>query len=341
MAGMVPGMAAQGAAGGGAHMGVQGALGSGMFGGGFGVQSALPHNSLPASPYGAVTCGKAGHYARNCWQAANRQRPEEENTEVRELLQRISKREKEEEDRKRKEVEETKKKEEEERRESEKLREEQAREAKLEATIVRILQQRKESQLVPPVPLIAPASHVVFDPKKRSPRSKAQMLQDIRSYIAESEDESEEVREEAEKLVEALESRKNSRKGTSSVLATASWAGKKVTPKKITPRKGKAPGRANLTKGDGFETPTKMSVAECSGDSMIEFALTQTKVLSGMKVNEIRKIYDQEGFDYAKKDITIHEIVRCRTRLAYEGFFELKSGTPSSQKAQGGGLGSP
>ncbi|GBG79605.1 hypothetical protein CBR_g29753 [Chara braunii] len=271
LAGMATGMAAQGVPGGGAHMGAQGAVGSSMFGGGFGGQGAMPQNNLPASPYGVVTChicGKVGHYARNCWQAANRQKSEEENIEVRELLLQISKREKEEEDRKKKEVEEARKKEEDERRESEKLREEQAREAKLEATIVRILQQRKESG-TPPVPLIAPTSHVAYEPKKRSPRSKARMLGDIRSYIAESEDDSEEVKEEAEKLVEALERRKNSRKGASTVRAAVSRAGKKGTP-----RKEKAQVHEDLVKDDGFETPKKMCVAECSGDGMIEFALT-------------------------------------------------------------------
>ncbi|GBG83881.1 hypothetical protein CBR_g37750 [Chara braunii] len=192
--------------------------------------SAMPPNNLPASSYGVVTChicGKVGHYAKNCWQAANRQKPKEENTEVRELLLRISKREKEE-DRKKKEVEEARKKEEDERRESEKLREEQAREAKLEATIVRILQQRKESGVISPIPLIAPASHVAYEPKKQSPSSKARMLRDIRSYIAESEDESEEVKEEAEKLAEALERRKNSRKGASTVWAAVSRAARRL-----------------------------------------------------------------------------------------------------------------
>ncbi|GBG91952.1 hypothetical protein CBR_g54048 [Chara braunii] len=310
-----------------------GVVGAGLNGQNGAPQNLTPQNIMPAAPYGVVTChicGKLGHYARNCWQAGNRQRPEEENVEMRELLLRIARREKEEDERKGHESDEAKRKEEDERRESEKLREEQAREAKLEATVLRILAQRK-------APLaIVPAQQLTNDSKKRSPRSKAQMLMEIRSYTAESEDDSEEVREEAKKLVEAFENRKKSKKGGRSTRATTSRTEKKY----LTPRKEKGLVKDPTPLGNDFETPTKVCPAEGSSEGLIDYVLTQTKVLSALRAGEIRKICDKEGVEYIRKDISIQEIVKCRTRLAYEGFFELKN-LGSTPKTQGGGLDVP
>ncbi|GBG71132.1 hypothetical protein CBR_g8433 [Chara braunii] len=287
--------------------GVHGAVGSGLnmpgnagssiLNTGMDGQNTSP-NGMPAVPFGVVTCdicGKNEHYARNCWQAPARQRPEEENVEMRELLLRIARREKEEEEKKKREIEEARRKEEDERRESEKIREEQAREAKLQATILRILAQKKEAARIVPAPQIA------IGPKKRSPGSKAQMLREICSYIAESEEDSEEVKEEAEKLVEALESRKKSKKSTTLARAAVNRAGRRVS----TPRKEKGPGE-NTPANDGvLETPKKVCPAECSSEGLVEFTLSQTKALSGIKAHEVRKIYSKEGIDYVKKDVSI------------------------------------
>ncbi|GBG60368.1 hypothetical protein CBR_g4326 [Chara braunii] len=246
---------------------------------------------------------------------------------MREILLRIGRREKEEEERKKREMDEVKRKEKEERWEGEKLREEQAREAKLEATIVRILTQQRASLMVSPTPLAGSGI------KKNSQRSKARMLRDITSYIAESEDDSDEVKKEAEKLIEALESRRKPKQRVVFMRAAVNRA-KKVP----TPRIDKAQ-VDNLSPSDeGFITPTKACPAECSSEGLVDFTLSQTKLLSAMKAGEIRKICDKEGVVYVKKDVSIQEIVRCRTRLPYEGFFELKSQTPTSRV---GGLDAP
>ncbi|GBG60367.1 hypothetical protein CBR_g4325 [Chara braunii] len=296
------------------NMGGQGGIGQAMGGlgpinramqwmGVAGQQGAAPGSGV-AAQYGVVTCyicRKNDHYARNCWQATNRQRPEEDNSEIREILLRIGRREKEEEERKKREIDKVKRKEEE-RREGEKLREEQAREAKLEATIVRILTQQRASLMVSPTPLAGSGI------KKKSPRSKARMLRDITSYIAESEDDSDEVKKEAEKLIEAQESQRKPKGGAAFMRAAVSWA-KKVP----TPRIDKAQ-MDNLSPSDeGFVTPKKACPAECSSEGLVNFALSQTKLLSAMRAGEIRKICGKEGVVYVKKDVSIQEIVRCRT----------------------------
>ncbi|GBG74536.1 hypothetical protein CBR_g18946 [Chara braunii] len=255
-----------------------------------------------------VIAGKAG----------NRQmhKPEEENTEMKELLQRIARREEEEEERKRRETEEARKKEENERKESEKLREEEAREARLEATIVRILTQKKDMFTVRVNPQ-APA-----ETNKSSPRSKARLIRELRNYIVESDGDSEEVKEETEKLIEVLESRKKKGKR---VVAQQRTAANRFLKKKQTVRKGKKSAPEIEPGEEGFETPKKACTAECSSEGLIEYALTQTKILSGMKANEIRKICNTEGIEYTVKDQSIQDIVRCRTRLAYEGFLDRES----------------
>ncbi|GBG60369.1 hypothetical protein CBR_g4327 [Chara braunii] len=219
-----------------------------------GQQGAAPGSGV-AAQYGVVTCyicGKNGHYARNCWQATNRQRPEGDNSEMWEILLRIGRREKEEEERKKREIDEVKRKEEEERREGEKLMEEQAREAKLEATIVRILTQQRASLMVSPTPLAGSGI-------KKSPHSKARMLRDITSYIAQSEDDSDDVKKEAEQLIEALESRRKPKQGAALMQAAVNRA-KKVPTSRIDKAQVD-----NLSPSDeGFVTPKKACPAECS-----------------------------------------------------------------------------
>ncbi|GBG92246.1 hypothetical protein CBR_g55015 [Chara braunii] len=309
---------------------IGGNVGGGMGGslGGIGGTGMSNPGGTTASPYGVVTCficGKTGHYSCNCWQAASRQQPGED-PEMKELLRRIVKREKDEEERKSREKEEEKRKEEEERRESEKLREAEAREA---ATIVRILSQRQVPAMITPASqpvVIGSPSHAATDSKKRSPRSKARMLREIRSYIAESDDESDEVKEEAEKLIEAIESRKKGKKSTTILRAAAS----RVT---RTPRKDKTRQATGGDVTDVFETPKKVGPAECSCEGVLEYALTQARALSDLKAPDLKKICDREGIDYIVKEQAIDDIARCRTRLAYEGFFDRDQATPSSKHA--------
>ncbi|GBG60357.1 hypothetical protein CBR_g4315 [Chara braunii] len=191
-------------------------------GGAGGVGGISPPINPAAAQYGVVTCficGKNGHYAQNCWHAANKLKPEEENSEMRELLQRIARREKEEEEKKKRKIEEARKKEEDERRESAKMREEEAREDRLESTIIRILEQKNEACML----ALAPPAGAEL--RKRSLRSKARILREIRSYIAKSDDNSEEVKDEADKLIEALESRKKGKKSAATTVALYRTAG--------------------------------------------------------------------------------------------------------------------
>ncbi|GBG90768.1 hypothetical protein CBR_g51274 [Chara braunii] len=321
-------------------------MGSAGFGGanlgaGMGPAGSMAGKSVPIpyaaqnAPFGTVTCficGKTGHYSRNCWQTASRQRPEDD-LEMKELLRRIAKRDKEEEEKKQRESEEAKKREEEERRKGEKLREAEAWEARLEATIVRILAQRKEVALIspsyPPLPpphlsyLHTPtpspsSSHClppyqpVFEIKKRSPRTKARMLHEIRSYIAESDDDSDEVKEEADKLIMVLENRKKGKKGAAVFRAASSRITR--TPRKTRPSNG----------GDGvdaLETPKKVCSADCSCEGVVDYALTQARALNELKAPDLKKICDREGIDYIVKDQVIDDIARStrstdRTKVA-------------------------
>ncbi|GBG61038.1 hypothetical protein CBR_g18633 [Chara braunii] len=225
-----------------------------------GVNISPPINT-PVSQYGVVTCyicGRNGHYARNCWQAASKQKPEEENSEKREML-------------------------------------------------------------------VASNPQLVIEPKKRSPRSKARILRELRSYIAESDEDSEEVKEETGRLLEELEKKKKGRRVNAAPQATTSRTYKKNFAAK------QAMARQKTANEDDFRTPTKMCAAEASSEGMVDYALTQTKTLSALKANEIRKICDREGVRYVVKNQAIEEIVCCRTRLAYEGFFEKERATPSDK----------
>ncbi|GBG83941.1 hypothetical protein CBR_g37813 [Chara braunii] len=189
---------------------------------------------------------------------------------MKELLRRIAKREKDEEEKKIREAEESKSREEEQRKEGEKLREAEAREAQLEASIVRILSQQK-----PPLMITSPQPP--DEPKRRSPRTKARMLREIRSYIAESDDDSEEVKEEAEKLIEAIENRKKNNKKNAATL-------RDVTSRLMkTPRRGRGRITETVVDMDVFETPKKLCPAECSSEGVVEFALKQARTLNALK----------------------------------------------------------
>ncbi|GBG72568.1 hypothetical protein CBR_g12138 [Chara braunii] len=227
---------------------------------------------------------------------------------MKELLRKIAKREKDEEERKLREAEEEKKKQEQERREGDKLREAEAKEAQIEAMIVRILSQRKEPLMITSPQQPAPES------RKRSPRTKARMLREIRSYIAESDDDSEEVKEEADKLIEALEGRKKGRK--SAVVLRAATSRITRTPRKVCSASGsykglvdyaltqartlsdlKAPDLKKICNREGanmFETPTKVCSASGSYKGLVDYALTQARTLSDLKAPDLKKICDRE-----------------------------------------------
>ncbi|GBG75164.1 hypothetical protein CBR_g19677 [Chara braunii] len=245
---------------------------------------------------------------------------------MKELFRKIVRKEEEVEERTRRHAEEVKKRKKVERRESEKLREEQAREAKLEATIVRILSQRKELRM------ITASTQPAAENKKRSPTSKARMLREIQSYIAESDDDSEEVKLEANKLIEALENRKRGKRTTTVFRAATSQVEKKKTP---VIRKGKEKEKAAEAEvAECFKTPMKTCPAEGSSEGLVDYTLTQAKQLSSLKAPEIRKLCDREGVEYIVEDQAVQELVRCRTRLAYEGFFERKvQVTPTTKRA--------
>ncbi|GBG81260.1 hypothetical protein CBR_g31932 [Chara braunii] len=289
-------------------------------------------------------CGKPDHYARNCWQEGNRPptQPDQETNEMREYYRRAIQREREDSERKAKDEWERRRLEDEQRKESEKLREAEAREARLEATIVRMLSQHNKGQYA-----ITTGSPPV---KKKSPRTKMKMLKEIRSYIDESEEDSEEVREEAGKLADAIESRKKAgkKKRVYEVDTNLSTDGRNGDLTRDTRRKSSeaaATKRASLTplgigeegREEELKTPLKGLSAACSSEGVLEYALELHRRLSAKKVPELRKICSKEGIPWSKRDNVICELVRCRTRLVYEGFCEKPSDfSPVSEKAQGG-----
>ncbi|GBG70773.1 hypothetical protein CBR_g8071 [Chara braunii] len=274
--------------------------------------------AIGGNGYGTVTryiCGKAGHYSMNCWQTSARlssQPPIDNDTaKMRDFYKRAVQREKEECERKAKEEMEKRRLEEDQRRESERILNAEAREARLEATIARLLaQQNRTNYAITATPATV---------RKKSPTSKARMLREIRSYIGESEDESEEVREEAGKLVDAIERRKKAGK----VKAPVEEEEERST--RVVKRPREKTVEANQDPDDEcLKTPRKGLSASCSNEGMIEYALEVHKRMSAKKVPEIRKICSKEGIKWSKRDEVICELVRCRTKLAYEGFVERK-----------------
>ncbi|GBG76121.1 hypothetical protein CBR_g21870 [Chara braunii] len=255
---------------------------------------------------GTVTCcicGKTGHYSWNCWHAVGRSSPtiDSDTSEMKQLYKKAIQKEKEENERKMKEEMDRRRVEELRRIETWKIREAEAREARLESTIVRLLSQHNRSQLALPT---APV-------KKKSPRSKARMLHEIRSYLDESEEDSEEVNEEAEKLIDAIEKRKK--------------AGKRKLVDLEEEQTSKKPARAQQKEENDEEvlrTPKKNLAAPCSSEGVVEYALEVHRRMSTKKVSELRKICGKEGIPCARKEEMICELVRCKTKVAYEGLFE-------------------
>ncbi|GBG67378.1 hypothetical protein CBR_g515 [Chara braunii] len=266
---------------------------------------------------GTVTCyicGKTDHYSRNCWQTAGRSSPavDPDTSEMKEFYRRAVQKEKEENERKIREEMDKRRMEELRRSESEKIREAEAREARLESTIVRLLSQHNRGQLaLPSAPM-----------KKKSPRSKARMLREIRSYLDESEDDSEEVNEEAGKLIDAIEKRKKAGKRKRVYLEEVQ------TSKKFAKAQQEKGGECEE---EGMTTPRKNLATTCFSEGVVEYALEVHRRMSAKKVSELRKICGKEGIPCARKEEMICELVRCKTKLAYEGFFE-KNPTPIGEK---------
>ncbi|GBG68036.1 hypothetical protein CBR_g1156 [Chara braunii] len=269
---------------------------------------------------GVVTChicGKAGHYARNCWSAGNGRTPyqsggqgDEETKEMKEYFHEKIKKRKINEERRMREEEERKRRYEENRREIERIKEAEAREARLEARMVRLLNQHTRSnQKVEEVA-----------GKKKSPKTKARMLREIRSYLVESDDDSEEVREEAGKLIEAIEKRKGKKLGNED--GRVSKNGLKGYP-------------VGIEDDDEVRTPPPIKKGQgdgTGGTEMLDFAIEMHWRLSEKKVPEQRKLCNKEGIEWSRKDNAIGELVRCKAKLAYEEFVESGKISPWFEK---------
>ncbi|GBG65461.1 hypothetical protein CBR_g51055 [Chara braunii] len=274
-----------------------------------GVTNGIPYNGN--NPHGVVSCylcGKAGHYARNCWAGGNGRPPavqaqapalaaDEETKEMREYFrEKIRKRKMDEERRKRR------RKEEENKKELERMREAEAREARLEARLVRLLAQHTKAGKQ------GESSGV----KKKSPRTKARVLREIRSYLDESEDESEEVREKAGKLVDVIERRKGKGKARDD---GGRWPKIKEESRGIR----EDPVRVE---DDEDKTPPPVRRPSVEDPSILDFAIELHRHLSEKKVPELRKICNREGIEWSKRDTVIGELMKCQAKLAYGEFNE-------------------
>ncbi|GBG76178.1 hypothetical protein CBR_g21927 [Chara braunii] len=272
-------------------------------------------NEVPLSggnTQGGVTyhiCGKVGHYARNCWSAGNGRLTavavqtgvsDDETKEMREYFRdKIRKRRLDEE---RREEGERGRKEEENRKELERMRDADAREARLETRLVRLLAQHTKTSTPPE------SSGV----KKKSPRTKARVMREMRSYFDESDDDSEEVREEAGKLVEAMEKRKG--KGRAKVTEER-WPKVRI---------GGRGDREELVKLEDEEdrTPPPNHRTDERDPNILYFAIELHRHLSEKKVPELRKLCNREGIEWSKRDTVIGELVKCKAKLAYGDFTE-------------------
>ncbi|GBG82817.1 hypothetical protein CBR_g36348 [Chara braunii] len=258
---------------------------------------------------GAVSCylcGKIGHYARNCWSAGNGRPPsnpaqtpvpaqnDEVTTEMREYFRKKIRKQKLEEERREVEMEDSKKKEEEERREADRLREADAREARLESRLIRLMSQHIKTSSGPALPI-----------KKKSPTTKARVLKEITSYLEESKDESEEVKQEAARLIDAIEKRKSKKKKESLELRMS----------RAPPRRGTQPTPIMVDElAEEVRTPPRNRGA---GD-ILDYALDLHRKFLAKKVPELKELCNSEGIEWTKRDTVIGELVKCRMKLVYE-----------------------
>ncbi|GBG70718.1 hypothetical protein CBR_g8017 [Chara braunii] len=256
-------------------------------------------------------CGKYGHYARNCRAAGNGRPPQqfqqqqsapamdEETNEMKAYFRKKMLKQKVEEEKRERDREEQRRKLEEEKTEADRLREAEAREARLEARLVRLVNQHTKSV----------NTGIVQVTKKKSPKTKAQMLQEICSYIDESDDESDEVREEAGRLIDAIERRKGKRKVDCRKALSAAK-----------PRTTRAFPIVIEDVRDNVHTPPskkKCTGDETSGGEMLDFVIEMHRSLLAKKAPELKKICNEEGIEWTRKDQAVSEIVRCRPKLAF------------------------
>ncbi|GBG74401.1 hypothetical protein CBR_g18812 [Chara braunii] len=281
---------------------------------GYGAAAHVPPGPSISQP-GIVTCyicGKSDHYARNCWAGGNGRPPQqfqqqvpmggldEEANEMRAYFRKKIQKQKAAEERGIREEEERRRREEDDRKKADRLREAEAREARLEARLLRLMtQQTKAASKVVPMP-----------EKKKSPNTKVRVLREIRSYLDESEDESDEVREEAGRLIDAIERRKGKRKSI-----------EEKRPASLRMKTNRA--APILVQDDGsmdeMRTPPARRNEDfgASNGEILNFALEMHQQLSAKRAPELRRICNEEGVEWTKKYEAVTERVRCRTRLAY------------------------
>ncbi|GBG66897.1 hypothetical protein CBR_g72652 [Chara braunii] len=228
-----------------------------------------------------------------------------------------------EEEKKMREEEEKRRKEDEERREVDRLREAEARETKLEAKLIRMMSQHAKHGNVA-APLIV---------KKKSPRTKAHMLREIRSYLDESEDDSNEVREEAGRLIEAIEKRKGKRK--------IGEGDRRLSAVKLRTTRTVQIDVDELPDEEWTPPARKRSAEEeARGEGILEFAFDLYQRLSAVKASELKKMCNEEGIEWTKKKKVVTKLVRCRTRVVYGegtgGKAESLSGRAAEIESTGG-----
>ncbi|GBG63223.1 hypothetical protein CBR_g36992 [Chara braunii] len=268
----------------------------------------------------------ADHYAWNCWAGGNGRPPaqqhpnvmaaavDDETKEMREYFREKIRKRKLEEERKGREKEDKRRREEKNRREQERMREADMREARLEAKLVRMLAQHNRSNAK------AESSWV----KKKSPRMKARVIREIRSYLDESEDDSKEVKEEVGKLVEAIERRKGK----------AKMLGEEGRISRI-PRRGNRGDPVRIDDDEEIRTPPpvkKEPEVGMADPRMLDFVIEMHRHLSAKKVPELRKLCNEEGIEWSRKDVAVGELVKCRAKLAYEEFSESGRISPLFEK---------
>ncbi|GBG72714.1 hypothetical protein CBR_g12282 [Chara braunii] len=269
---------------------------------------AIPAVNTPANQQGMVSCylcGKLGHYARNCWSAGNGRPPaqqfqqqqqpiqKDEIIEMKAYFRKKIQKQKMEEERREKEIEERRRREEEDRKEADRIREAEAREARLEARLVRLMSQHTNSVSIAASPVVV---------KKKYPRSKARMLREITSYLDESEDESEEVREEASRMVDAIEKRKGKRRivegeGRISTVCASATKASPIVVEDIPDEIRTPPARKG--KNDN----------EASCGEVLDFVIELHRKLSAKKAPDLRKMCNEEGIEWTKKGEAVGELV--------------------------------
>ncbi|GBG88308.1 hypothetical protein CBR_g46875 [Chara braunii] len=213
---------------------------------------------------------------------------------MREYFRKKIRKQKLEEERREKELEDRRRREEDDRKETDRLREADTREARLEARLIRLLSQHTKTTSGPSVQV-----------KKKSPTTKARMLKEITSYLEESDDESEEVKQEAGRLIEAIEKRKGKKRKEEHEMRMSRVPRRRTQPSPIVVEE----------RDDDVRTPPSHNRG---AGEILDFALELHRKFSSKKVPELRDLCNSEGIQWTKRETAIGELVKCRMRLAYE-----------------------